>query len=464
MTEPAVLRHSPHEGGARRRRRSGTGLSRSEWIVTVLMGLTWISLLPLHGLEPETAYVLASGLFGLLLIGLWLGLEWVRRALSGARGLGGPALCLLVLLLAALLNLTAMVPAGPHPIWSIVGEKGAGAINRTQTWLSLVLLGGVICSFLIGVALGDGRRRGALCLSAIVCGGMIYGCWAFIDNVVAPDLHAFGRMSAGLLSPNVAGSVFGMLTILAMAMMFVRLDLLGADRRFDKMMKALALPLAAAMIAGTNVLLTQSRGALAVTGLCLCLLLIWEGVLRRSRSGVGAGAVAVILLLALAIPVLRSGIDVAERSTDLSAGSLSRMEIWEAHWQMVRAAPWMGYGLGSFDDVNQMVLTSANYASLWNVHSMHNFYLQWIEEAGIIGAGALFLAIALVLKAILAGAAYRGEGVWLRGVFVAGLAVLLHGVSDFALSVPAVEMLWAGVLGVGFALSQAIRQTGARKA
>ena len=63
---------------------------------------------------------------------------------------------------------------------------------------------------------------------------------------------------------------------------------------------------------------------------------------------------------------------------DLVAGNA-----WRAFW----AAPLAGHGLGSFDTVFKTAMTPATFPALWNIHAAENLYMQWLVEAGVIGAG-----------------------------------------------------------------------------
>jgi O-antigen ligase len=130
------------------------------------------------------------------------------------------------------------------------------------------------------------------------------------------------------------------------------------------------------------------------------------------------------------------------------------MEILHAHWKAFLAAPWLGYGLGSFDAINQLVTTSENYPSLWNIHATHNVYLQWLEEGGILAALPMFLCIGALLLLMVRGARQRVRMTTLiRGLAAASLVFVIQGASDFALQIPSISALFAAILGLGVGLS-----------
>ena len=128
--------------------------------------------------------------------------------------------------------------------------------------------------------------------------------------------------------------------------------------------------------------------------------------------------------------------DLAQHDLDI------RRQIIAPHWRAFLSSPWFGYGLGSFTTVNQMLMTEAGLRELHNVRAVHNLYVQWLEEAGIVGAGllaALFVErlvpiaraalIALVLSSgvLSSGVSRRGASPWVLPRPIPGREVELAG-------------------------------------
>jgi O-antigen ligase len=94
-----------------------------------------------------------------------------------------------------------------------------------------------------------------------------------------------------------------------------------------------------------------------------------------------------------------------------------RREIFESSWNMTRARPWSGFGLGTF---RWAYPEYAQFDPGSRVEHAHNDWLEWSAEGGIGFAAAwLALAIALARRAL--------RSIWGVGV----VAVLLHALVDY---------------------------------
>lgn len=90
------------------------------------------------------------------------------------------------------------------------------------------------------------------------------------------------------------------------------------------------------------------------------------------------------ILGSIAKLISRSG-DVAEITS-----FTGRSDIWHASWGLIKAKPWIGYGLGSI----RVELPRA-YADIWgNTYSTaHNFILESLISVGMVGTSLLLLAL-----------------------------------------------------------------------
>jgi hypothetical protein len=196
-------------------------------------------------------------------------------------------------------------------------------------------------------------------------------------------------------------------------------------------------------------LLTASRGGIAAVLVGGALFLIWEALSQRhqTRASVILGSVAVALLISAL--VLRSVDGVAERLNVTARDADLRAMIFSIHWEAFRATPWSGFGLGAFPTVNQLVMTRETLPALFDVRAVHNLYLQWLEEGGIVGSTAMLALFLWLVWPILKGG-FRNDtaGIWCRATLCAAVAFLIHGITDFALQVPAVQALATMILGV----------------
>jgi O-antigen ligase len=445
------------DGGNRSR---STAISRSETFAGLaLCSLVFLEHIAFGGGRREVALGFTA-LYGLLLAGLALFAPWAHRLMDQARTLRAPALLFGLLILLALWSMTPWAPGGPHPVWSYVSAPPATALDRSAVFLELVKLAGLASVFSVGWLLGGQDDRARFVFEALVIANGAYSVWAFFNQMIDPAF-LFGvipmpnsgtRLEASFLSANTAGTFFGVSVVLATCAVMERLR--GAIRlSLQKSIERVTIPIVAGMFAAVCLILTASRGAMAAAVVGLVVLLVWEGVARRWRlfGPVGAGLFALVLGAAALLAI--GGAPLVARLLE-GGGEINRHDIVEAHWNAFIAAPWLGYGLGGFDGVNELVMTSANYISLWNVHAAHNVYLQWLEEGGVLGAGAMFATILSVLMIIIAGAFRRVRMTgWLRGVVAISLVFLVHGLSDFALQIPSMATLWAALLGLGAGLA-----------
>lgn len=433
-----------------------TTARRSSWVefarVGVAPALIFVSHFFYGAALPVPALVLLASLLAVL-AGL-LASSDARRRLDEM----SPAWTLAVLfgavLLAALASLTPWVAGGAHPIWVWSGGAPASTLDRSATVIEILKLVGLAAPFLIGSVLGLRSDHGRTLYGAILGLGGIY---ALISLVVFLGEAAMGtsgaRLSGGFESANIAGALFGVLSMMAFAWMFRSWRRTEGASLTDRT-GSIAPVLAVAILFILCLLLTASRGALAATGLALALFLGWAAMDNRKArvTMIVAGAVVVS---AAAIVYLRGNTLFADRFLDVGTDT-TRADLLAPHWRAFLKAPLFGYGLGSWSEVNNQIMTSRNFDALATTVILHNAYVQWLEEAGIVGSAPM----ALLLLVILGSTAWRA---WRRsrnraliiGLLLSSLIVLLHATVDVSLNTPSFCAFWSLLLGLGFGLSQA---------
>jgi O-antigen ligase len=373
-----------------------------------------------------------------------------RHARERLRRLRLPRVCLIGFgstLLIALWTLTPWVPGGAHPVWEYVGGPGASTIDRARTTVELFKLLGLACFFLLGAISGSHENAsGAARLSVLWLGAGL----AIIGLV---RLATFGgRMDAALPSPNIAGALFAALALLALPLLG-RLPTSGPlvrTNKLEQVITAYAPGFSLLALFSACLVLTASRGA---TLCALAAVLIYLGLYlstRRTKVRLAMlAAIATILLVSALIAT--KGEAVVQRLSDPTplTDFGGRVPILVRHTDAFLRSPLFGYGLGSFDSVNKLFLDGPSYASLWMVRSAHNVYLQWLEEAGILGAAPMFAAIGAILLAVLTRLRRVSRSrSWIAALLAVDSFFLIHGAIDFELEVPAVAALWAYLLGL----------------
>ena len=442
--------------------RSGRGavrrLALSEKVaIGALLGLVFMAVIAFGASEISTA-CLFSGVYAAFLLGLLATCPWARRDLARLRGMQIQVPLFLLLLLTVLWSLGPWAPGGAHPVWSYVPETpGALTVDRSALLLNVLQLLGLACLFVAARVIGVSEARGRWFLRIAVMAIGVYATLAFLDHV---GLRRSSRLVATLLSPNSAATVFGGGILLAVAATTNRVR-----RKHGLAMLKRGDPETVACLAVTGVLLTAllltaSRAGLAATLVGLGLMLIWEAIAQRQRFRVVAGLGAAALILVIGALSLRSTELVAERLNNTEQDISIRTAIFTPHWEAFQSSPWFGFGLGSFPTVNQLVATQENLRVLYDVRAVHNLYLQWLEEGGVVGAVVMALLFLALIWPILRGGLREGTvATWARATVCAALVFLLHGVTDFALQAPAIQALAVLILGVVGSMSMGAGST-----
>lgn len=426
--------------GRRTRRLAGSETAACVGLTALVFG----AVLAFGASDTAVAAVFA-GFYALSLVVLLAACGWARRDLARLGGWTVPAVLAGLLLAAVLAPMTPWTPDGPHPVWTWLPDGlAASTLDRSAVLLNVLNLLGLFCLYVAARVVAASQTRGRRLLAFMLWGLGIYAAGALANHV---GLRGEGRMAATLLGPNSAATVFAAGLVMAAAALAQRLRRGGsaALKKGDPRAAALVGLIALLVVC---LLMTASRGGLIAAAAGTVLFTLWQVFAGRRVTRGGAVVLGVAALLLVAVLGLNGAGLVVERF-DLAQQDLDiRRQIIAPHWRAFLSAPWFGYGLGSFTSVNQMLMTEASLRELHNVRAVHNLYVQWLEEAGIVGA-ALMAALFCERMApvVRAGFGSGGVGIWARGAVCAAAVFLIHGLSDFALQVPAIQAL--AVLGLG---------------
>lgn len=387
-----------------------------------------------------------------LLLGAVLLDPRLRADLLRLKGLAFPGVLFALVLAVALWTLTPWTPGGPHPAWAYVGiEPAASTIDRSSTLVETIKLLGLACLFLVGAATGARDERARYAVQLVILAGVAFGLWAFIASVSGAIFQTQGRrLEANFLNPNTAGTVFAVLLMLAVAEFRRQVRSRSRNGRIAPLF-----PLGAAALTFLVCLLASaSRGAaMAFLGATLVFIgvQIATGGLRITRALAGAFAAVLALLGVLAF----AGDRLVDRFFRFEQDAVVRTEIWRLHWEAFLDSPLFGYGLGAAETVNKTLLGPATFDTLWNIRAILNLYLQWLEEAGLVGAAPMFFCVGLIIAYALRRTLARSRmTVLLAGLLAADAVFLLHGITDFGLQTYSVAALFAWLLGLQFSLAQ----------
>jgi O-antigen ligase len=449
--EPAILART-RSAEAKSRRRSAAarpaGLSLGERLfvwsaVATVIGFHW-----LYGAMSASAAMLLA--IGWATLTAWSASARELRRQADLRPIVAPALLFAFVIALAFWAAAAppdLRPLGDgHPVW-----QGPRSIDPSATAVQAIDLLGLGCAAWVGYVIGGRSERADLALRLLVYLGGLSAAAAILNFLfgAVPQIQD-QRLEALFLNPNTAGCLFGTQLILAMGLAIRHIR----RARISGEWRGVVLPAACVFVCAVALLLTVSRGAIAATGVALCMLMLLSFALQsRARMlnltiGVGVALVGFYLVGALGDP-LRT------RLGSLDDDALVRRFILDTHWRAFQASPWYGFGLGTFDTVNRLELSSQTFQFLWNIRSAENVYLQWLEESGLAGAIPMFLAIALIIARTLRGALRRARMMtWLLALLAVDALILLHGLVDFSLQTTSVAAFWAFALGLQLSLSE----------
>jgi putative inorganic carbon (HCO3(-)) transporter len=328
------------------------------------------------------------------------------------------------------------------------------AIKESLKWLELLI------ALVIVVDLAREARAARWVIAAMLVAGAAeatYGAVQFVTDSgpgafqLQGALRAFGHFD----QPNPFAGYLTMILPLAVCMALSRAN--PAPFRF--------LSLGAAVLLGTGIGLSQSRGAwLGAAVAAASLLLAWSRFTRRllipcALGGVLGLALAISGLLPAAIldrlaqTVEYFGVfDV--RTVEVSSENwaiVERMAHWQAGWYMFLAHPWLGVGAGNYGQAYPDY-----YVGMWRdaLGHAHNYYLNILAELGLVGGCTLLLLLGLAFRQLggaLVGSEGRRPNFWravLAGAFGGLVVFCVHNMFD-SLFVHSVNIQVGVLLGLG---------------
>jgi putative inorganic carbon (HCO3(-)) transporter len=289
----------------------------------------------------------------------------------------------------------------------------------------------------------------ALCggLSVMALAGPFIVDWQEGKFLIIPGtVYANFRL---LVSDSVNPNVLAGALIIFMPLPLANLSFLVKDcPALDLVTSVVSLILSIIML-----VLAQSRGALVAFAIATTALL----VLRRWKIVI----VLAILAILIAVYFLLDTAALIATAESLSVtnalnGLDNRIEIWSRAWYMVQDFAFTGIGMGSFEQVTEMlyplIITPPG------VPHAHNLFLQIAVDLGVPGLIA-WLGI-LITVIVSSWRAYRSADSTLRalgaGLLASQVALCVHGLTDavtwgMVRSAPLVWALWGAAVAAGLA-------------
>lgn len=216
-----------------------------------------------------------------------------------------------------------------------------------------------------------------------------------------------------------------------------------------------------AALAVPSIIFTEQRGAwfcllleLGVAGILLARRLLERPGSRRRLLVTGLVVAAAVTILVTAVSVRNPSASraVVARSQRLASDLSNRTRIWRLSWNVGRERWVLGWGVGSFSPVFDLVATSGTrHHSAWL--TAHNQYLMLFVERGLLAvAGFLLLAISTVLGLLKLVRARAPDRDIALALIVSAAAVGLYGAVQYLFFLRMMEWLIWILLGMAAVL------------
>lgn len=416
---------------------SGRLTTVGKWLFAVLVPASALAVGSLHPVATCLLAVVAA----LSAIALWWGasvrLPTLAQCVLGAIGLLSIATALqLVPLPSGMLH--AVSPA-TFDIWdralSPMREPGPGlqtlSVAPTATAIDLVRLLAYGCTFLAAVRIANLHDGYSFLVRVVVASTSLMAMaalahWAVSASTVfgvyrPQETWAYrpGRL-APLLNTNHLAAYLNIGACVSFAALL-------AKRWMPR-----ALSGSAAILTTATSILVSSRGATTslVFGLALVggLSFYARGKFRTVRAEVVVTAACILAATVVCAVAL------SDTREHLVSRDLSKVEAVRRSWLLVREAPWLGYGRGSFETIFASVLDTPTYM-VWT--HPENFVAQCFVEWGIPVSLAAFGLFGWAFRPqVLFRAVTPPIGAW-----CALAATMLHELVDYHLETPGVAVL-----------------------
>ena len=364
-----------------------------------------------------------------------------------------------------------------HPLWRSVAETiGDGgdssiSLNPFATRTALVRLlayGGV---FWLSLQYCRSPDRAWQAIYALTIAGLAYSVYGLIVEfsgtkmILWYDKNAYrDDLTSTFVNRNSYATYAGLTLICASGLLLKILSenfgtSLGWREGLRRLLDNVAVRgwvlLVAWITISTTLLLSHSRGGfvsayLGLLALCVTFALTRQVRLRFAVFVTGLVVVGGMFLFAL-------GGDVTDQR--LAAALDEREErprVYELTLQAIEAAPVLGTGYGTFEEVFRFYRDRSLNAFYMRAH---NTYLENALELGLPGAAALFLTIGgLSILTLLGVLRRRRDAIFPCIGFAATTLVASHSLVDFSLQVPAVALTYSLLMGTACAQSFSTRK------
>jgi O-antigen ligase len=364
-----------------------------------------------------------------------------------------------------------------HPLWdsaaNALGMDISGRISldprdTLSALTPLLTYGGV---FWLALQYGQDRDRAWRGIFILCLAGLAYAAYGLaiqltgLSMVLWYDKVAYeNNLTSTFVNRNSYATYagLGLLSTTALLVKLVLDSLAVSSSRREKLRRLLEekisvrgwiLFLAWAAIA-TALLLTHSRAGFVSSMLGMLVLILALGFTRAVKARYAA-LIGTLPLIAGIYSFSFSGNLTAKRLMATVLENEQRLEVYELTLDAIEAAPLLGTGYGSFQEVFSLYRTQDIQSMYFKAHST---YLENALELGIPAALALIGVIAGLFLLNLRGLRRRRrDAIYPCLGASATVLVAAHSIPDFSLQIPAVAITYSFIMGICCAQSWSSR-------
>lgn len=371
-----------------------------------------------------------------------------------------------------------------HPLWAMInplinGTEHAISLTPSDTMMSVMRLMSYGLVFWLSLCFSQDPERAKTVFTGLMTTGFLYSLYGLIIHLgqLTPDGTPYAAdVTSTFINRNHFATYAGLSLLCTLALLNHGITAsskyhiggnLGIQRFIEKLIVRSYLPLLIFFVIGTALILSHSRGGVSSSLLGLIVLLGVLNINKSTRNIYMVWVFATFILVGTVIFYMSSD-GLIDRLNAQGFTDEARDETYELTWNAILTNPWLGFGLGSFEEVFPMyksLFISGTFAAphLWDY--AHNSYLESIFELGFPAALALFYCFLRMAIICLRGIFVRKRD-WIYPAtgFAATCLVAAHANVDFSMQIPAIPYTYALLMGAACAQSYTGKKRRTKKA
>lgn len=374
-----------------------------------------------------------------------------------------------------LVGMTALFIAGPKSapmgvaiaalvLLGLTASGLAGPLYRAGSHVAVLFAAGAM--FLIGHIAVQRRATLNAMWATLIWASLVWCGWMFATYVSTTRGTAAPVLADAFETPANGALVFGLLAIVALGKLLQIVKSADADsssmaQLFEQLLREGVGAMLLLIVAVTCTVLLGSMTGTILLAAVLIGQAWWDtlGITRRAHYGIWVRiAVVLVPLVALGLAgwgaasgwirdeTIAPGLGVSE-----VLPNLQRMEAYGAAWM---ESPFVGHGFGSIPAESAQYQTLDNAKAMLDPGGPQNVFLAWSVELGLLGIALLMVvALATHRQILMAMTARKASRTFPRMALAASALLLLHGLTDSSLNVPAATWLYALLVGAACGLA-----------